>query len=206
MRSEEHSLVGFALIAFALFCALGLSVSHRVAQRVDLAGASLRGGWIRLAAIFTVTGRAVPLTVLSAVVLLIFFVARLPLWIAVTVIASQTLSQGLVDLCKRAFRRIRPDDWLLRHEAGFSYPSGHAATAVTFFGAWAVVVVRSPLPEAIRAPLAAALVLWMLGVAWSRLALAAHYVTDVAGGLLFGCGWIALVFAAILHARLLFAL
>jgi hypothetical protein len=37
------------------------------------------------------------------------------------------------------------------------------------------------------------------GIPWSRLALSAHYATDVLGGLLLGAGWLALMTAFLHH-------
>jgi len=41
------------------------------------------------------------------------------------------------------------------------------------------------------------LVLWALGIMWSRLALGAHYLSDVFGGALFGTAWLCALFAAL---------
>jgi len=38
-----------------------------------------------------------------------------------------------------------------------------------------------------------------VAIPWSRLALGAHYATDVLGGLLLGAAWLCLVFAALLR-------
>jgi undecaprenyl-diphosphatase len=114
-------------------------------------------------------------------------------------ILSQILSQIIVELIKARYARARPDYWLVGLEAGHSYPSGHATTAVVFFAGWALVAIFSPLPDTVKALLAIALALWAVGVSWSRLALGAHYVSDVAGGTLFGAGWLCAV-SALFHA------
>jgi len=41
------------------------------------------------------------------------------------------------------------------------------------------------------------LVICIVGIPWSRLALGAHYLTDVAGGVLFGAGWLCITLALI---------
>jgi membrane-associated phospholipid phosphatase len=37
----------------------------------------------------------------------------------------------------------------------------------------------------------------VIGIPWSRLALDAHYATDVIGGLVFGCGWLCATIAIV---------
>lgn len=115
-------------------------------------------------------------------------------------ILSQILSQTLVELIKARYLRTRPDYWLVGLEAGHSYPSGHATTAVVFFTGWALLALFSPLPPVVRYLVAAVLVLWAFGVSWSRLALGAHYLSDVLGGTLLGTAWIC-AWAAALHAK-----
>jgi membrane-associated phospholipid phosphatase len=56
--------------------------------------------------------------------------------------------------------------------------------ALLVYWTWAWFVWNSDLPRAVRYTLAPLLVLWGCGVIWSRLALGAHYVTDLIGGLL----------------------
>jgi undecaprenyl-diphosphatase len=122
---------------------------------------------------------------------------------------AQAFAQGAVNALKVAFRRNRPDDPLHTFERGYSYPSGHAATAVVFFGGLLFQVLRSSdVPSAIGVVLTVLLSACIIGIPWSRLALGAHYLSDVAGGLLFGVGWLAgsLVLAASLNQSALRAL
>lgn len=59
-----------------------------------------------------------------------------------------------------------------------------------------MVVLHSALPQTLKLPLAGLLMLWALGVDWSRLALGAHYFSDVFGGTLFGTAWLCALIAA----------
>lgn len=99
-------------------------------------------------------------------------------------------------LLRLAFPRERPHRALALAPvwgapASRSFPSGHAAGAFTiaaFFAGW-LAPLASPRDTAI------VLVLFGLasGVAWSRVALAVHYPTDVASGAILGatCGFVA---------------
>ena len=77
----------------------------------------------------------------------------------------------------------------MKHETAFSYPSSHTAIATAFYLLLAVFVARSALRD--RVWLATAPALLALGIMWSRLALGAHYLTDVVGGVLWGSAIVA---------------
>ncbi len=100
-------------------------------------------------------------------------------------ILSLVLAWRGTDAWQHFFARPRRPDWVIKHELSFSYPSSHATIAIAFYVVLAIFVARSALPG--RAWLAPALVLLAVGIIWSRLALGAHYLTDVVGGLLWGC-------------------
>jgi len=77
-------------------------------------------------------------------------------------------------------------------------------TAVATYVGWAIVCGFSPFSIPIREALVAVFILWAIGIDWSRLALGAHYVTDVIGGTLLGFAWLCLlvgIFAQVLAVR-----
>ncbi len=90
------------------------------------------------------------------------------------------------------FRRPRRTDWVIHHETSFSYPSSHAAITCGFYLLWAFFIARSELPLALRIAVAGLLVLLWPTILWSRLALGAHYPSDLLGGT---CVGLAAVFA-----------
>jgi membrane-associated phospholipid phosphatase len=184
-----------ALVAAIAYAALGIAVSHEPPRGIDLAGRAFSGEAPRLALIFTASCWWYVLVVLGigAAILAV----RSPAWreralaaIVTTVVAWQTS-----DLLKNVFRRPRPDWWHVIHETSFSYSSGHAMFATIVYVLWAWYVWRSGLPRAIRFALPPLLVVWALGILWSRLALGAHYVSDLAGGVLLGSVMLALASA-----------
>ncbi len=52
---------------------------------------------------------------------------------------------------------------------------------------------------AVAVPVVAVLLVCAVGIPWSRLALGAHYLTDVAGGLLLGAAFLCAALAVILR-------
>ncbi len=199
MTAVELWCLSIAL--FIGFFSLGMFVSTRPLTRIDIDGRSALGTFPALALLFTRSGRGVPLLAIGAAATLAFYVLKKPLWIPLGVSASQLLSQGFVELLKRLFLRERRDDWLRRRERGLSYPSGHATTAIVFFGGWLLALAEVPMPPGIRFVAGAALAVWMLGIGWSRVALGAHYTTDVLGGMLFGSAWMCAMLAMLWPLR-----
>ena len=191
MSYETELLLAAGALA-AAFIGLGTAVSRPIPNRFDTQAASaLRGRGATLAILFTRSGRFWALVVLSSVAVCGFFVATSNPILPLLMIASQLLSQAVAEAFKRYFHRPRPATLLLhKKDIGFSYPSGHAITAVVFFAAWGLLALNSPLPNWLKLTLAAGLLIWATGILWSRLALSAHYVTDVLGGFLLGSAWL----------------
>lgn len=192
-------LDAIALVLFALFVLLGLRVSRRPLSRLDAEAVIFRGQLTPLALVFTISGRGPAMTVACILSIAICAALRVPLTAALVIALSQLVTQMLVEYAKTLYRRVRPDYWLVGREAGHSYPSGHATTAVVFFCGWAAVVALSSLSGNVKTAVMAILTAWALGIAWSRLVLGAHYFTDVCGGVLFGGAWSCAAFTVIAH-------
>jgi undecaprenyl-diphosphatase len=173
-----------AAVAALLYAWLGAAVSHVPPRGIDLAGRALAGQAQHLALLFTRSCLWYALVALGLVAVAVAI--RFPAWRARVAYAVPTtlITWQVSDALKNAFRRPRPDYWRLIHEPTFSYSSGHAMFAVLVYWLWAWFIWKSGLPRGVRAAAAPLLVLWGCGVIWSRLALGAHYVTDLVGGVL----------------------
>lgn len=96
----------------------------------------------------------------------------------------------LVDLLlKPLFDRARPPEKLLVVD-GRSFPSGHAAGAVAFYGAM-VLILSAHYPH-LRRPLWIGAVLWIALVWLSTLYARAHWPTDLLAGGGVGLAWLTL--------------
>lgn len=184
---------------FIVFLFVGLRVSNRPLTRPDADAIYFRGQLTPLALVFTRSGRGPAMTAFCIIAIAVYAALRLSVALPLVMTLSQLVSQMIVEFAKTQFRRIRPDYWLVGQEAGHSYPSGHAATAIVFFAGWAIVLAQQALPASPKFFGVALLALWALGIIWSRLALGAHYLSDVCGGALFGGAWLCAVFTLSAH-------
>ncbi|HJU01763.1 MAG TPA: phosphatase PAP2 family protein, partial [Actinomycetes bacterium] len=101
------------------------------------------------------------------------------------VVVGQNLIANTV---KELVDRERPPVPHLAPSSGFSFPSGHTASAAATWAAVALVLGRGrPLP--VKAWLAAGAALVTVAVAASRVLLGVHWLTDVIGGAALGFGW-----------------
>lgn len=187
-----------AAACFAGFALLGWLVASRdPALRIDVEAAALRGQGTTLAIFFTRLGRWYAITAITLAAVVFATALHAHPAVIVGLFVAQVLGQGAVNAVKLTFKRTRPDDWLHRLELGHSYPSGHSATAIVFFLGLLLLVLRSPqISRDLAVTVAVLLAICVVGIPWSRMALGAHYPTDVLGGLLFGLGWL-IVYAAV---------
>jgi membrane-associated phospholipid phosphatase len=181
--------LGAAIVALiaALGCGLlGSTVSEAPPSGIDVAGKALAGHFTHVALVFTASCWWYVL-VAYGIAAIVLAVLR-PAWRARAVFSVVTtlVAWQASDAVKNLFMRRRPDYWRLIHETSASYPSGHAMFAIVVYGLWSYYVATSDMPLPLRRGLSAALAFWAIGVIWSRLALGAHFVTDLTGGVLFG--------------------
>jgi undecaprenyl-diphosphatase len=142
-------------------------------------------------------GGAVTLTVLLTATAALVAV-RLRSWrpVVLTAIAAGGI-QLLVFAIKTFIARPRPlPSGRLVEAGGFSYPSGHSASAVVCFGmlAWLVCLLTTRAQIRATAWLAAGLLTIAVGL--SRAYLGVHYPSDIIGGWILGAAWLATVAAA----------
>ncbi|HEY4442042.1 MAG TPA: phosphatase PAP2 family protein [Candidatus Elarobacter sp.] len=173
--------------AFAVvYVLLGIAVSHAPPSGIDLAGRALLGGPPHLALLFTESCYWYVLVALGLIGIAVAIRARSWRERIITSIVTTVVFWQLSDLLKNLFRRPRPDYWRIIHEPTFAYSSGHAMFATIVYGLWAWFIWRSDFPRPVRVVVSTVLGLWAVGILWSRLALGAHWVTDLIGGILLG--------------------
>jgi len=108
-------------------------------------------------------------------------------WIAAIAGAS-----ALNTAIKVALHRARPGELLYSGWSAFSFPSGHSTINMVLYGFLGFLIARELRPTLrVSVVLGAAVLIFM--IAFSRLYLGAHWLSDVLGGLAFGSAWLALL-------------
>ncbi|MBS1622894.1 MAG: phosphatase PAP2 family protein [Bacteroidetes bacterium] len=138
----------------------------------------------QLASVYTVAGVAFASTLL---------LMRSRHWIALWGLLI-TLSGSVITMAsgKHIFEVNRPHQFAYYHESSFSFPSGHATVAASFYLYLLYLVLRSVRGTAARMALAAIVLCIVLLIGLNRLYLCVHYLSDVMAGYCLGIGWLLL--------------
>ncbi|HMC16985.1 MAG TPA: phosphatase PAP2 family protein [Albitalea sp.] len=99
---------------------------------------------------------------------------------------------------KEAVHRARPHyfESPVQTLTSFSFPSGHTAGSVFFYGFLAWWLSRLQPSPALRAAVLASAFALVALVATSRIVLGAHYLSDVLAAAVEGCAWLAICLSA----------
>ena len=204
-RSESGALALFAALliaaAWAFLAVLEDVFTRDALVRLDNLVYHLLQG------LRTPTGDAVmvALTELGDVAVTLPLFASVLLWLlwsrswraAAYWLAAVSFAAALTLAIKAGLQLPRPAP-LYEGLAKFGFPSGHAAMSVVIYGFLGVLIGRGVAPRARLALASGALPLITL-IAFSRLYLGAHWLSDVLGGLAFGTAWVALLAIAYLR-------
>jgi undecaprenyl-diphosphatase len=201
MTALEIGLWVAAVVSWTTCALLGYRILHAPPAVVDQLAPWLFGRATAFAAFLTWTGYGTFITLVAVVLSVMSLAMPRPLAPVIVLVALQLLSQGAVTMVKLAFHRPRPGRWLAREDLGFSYPSGHASTAIVFYGVLLIVVALGGGPAPLKIAGVAVLAFWIVGICWSRVALGAHYPSDVIGGALIGIGFLCAGAAVVHHLR-----
>lgn len=88
-------------------------------------------------------------------------------------------------ILKHIFERPRPESALI-NEIGYSFPSAHAMCSVAFYGFLIVLIQYSIKNKLLKYILISLLIVLIIAIAFTRLYLNVHYLSDVIMGIIFG--------------------
>lgn len=193
------------VLAVLLFLTLAWNVSGRSALVVVDADVA---AWLHAHATPALTSALLILTHLNSTVAVSLYsvvfalvLARLREWywiltLALAVGGGLALNVGLKLVYERARPRFAEPLIVLD---SYSFPSGHTAGAVVFYGVLAAFLVSRLHSPALRAACVLAATLAVALVAFSRLYLGAHYLSDVLAAVCSSTAWLVLCLASV-HA------
>ena len=102
--------------------------------------------------------------------------------LSISVIASETLNLIL----KEIFARQRPTILQLVNESSYSFPSGHAMVNATIYTMFGILILKYIKDKKLKILLLIPCIVMPFLIAFTRVYLGVHYITDVMGGLLLG--------------------
>ena len=191
------------LLAGVLFLAIGWNVS----ARGSLVALDTRvSGWLQEHGHPALIGFLLAVTHLNSTaaigvwsVLFGAVLARLREWYWILTLALAVGGAMLVNLLlKGAYERARPHfDQPILELATYSFPSGHTTAATAFYGVLAAFLVSRFYDARRRAACVAGAVAAVALVAFSRMYLGAHYLSDIVAATCSSVVWLVLCLSAV---------
>lgn len=93
-------------------------------------------------------------------------------------------------LLKQIINRARPDADYLVTVKTLSYPSGHAMSAMAFYGFLIYLIYTFNIPKLVKYGIIAFLAMLIVSIGISRIYLGVHFPSDIAGGFIAGFIWV----------------
>lgn len=132
--------------------------------------------------LFTNLGGALLLVLFTLIITFFIKNKKISLAIILNLIIIFLINEGL----KIIFGRVRPDtiNWLV-NERGYSFPSGHSAVSMAYYGFLIYLVYTNFKNNKCKWLLIFILSFIILFIGFSRIYLGVHYLSDVLGGFIF---------------------
>ncbi len=138
----------------------------------------------------TVSGRFIPVTILSIIVFFILIFKKKKEYIVPFLIAMPG-GYGIMSLTKYIVGRNRPPNALF-HVNGYSFPSGHAMMSTIFYLFILIAFYNDIRNSFIRFIFVILTITIPLLISFSRIYFNVHWATDVIGGILLGIIWLSI--------------
>ena len=96
----------------------------------------------------------------------------------------------LNQLLKRILQRPRPNEFRIREDTGYSFPSGHSMVSMAFYGYLIYLIYKYVKNKYIKWGLITLLSILIVSIGTSRIYLGVHYTSDVLGGFLIAVSYL----------------
>ena len=188
LSGKETLALGF-LFAFIIVLYLAFACNFNFLERLDLsvnsAMPSIQSEFFTLVAkAFAFIFDTLMMIIISAIIAVFLFIKKYrkkAIFFALTMLANA----GAIYLLKEVIERARPLNSLVI-ETGSAFPSGHAATAVVFFGLLCYLTFKFAKTKSMKIWVYSISILMILLIGFSRIYLNVHWFSDVLGGILLG--------------------
>lgn len=183
------SLFVFAFIINYIFGSKGTYVDIQAFEFVRPFISETNTRFVRFITFFGSGEFLVPANICLAIYFLFFREHR---WYSLRVPVVSLGSFIVMSSLKLLFGRVRPDDPIYRAALGYSFPSGHAMSAMTFYGLLIFLVWKYIENGAVKWTLIVLLFIFIHLIGFSRIYLRVHYASDVFAGFAAGVIWLVL--------------
>ena len=144
----------------------------------------------KLMLFFTFLGKHQFLIPANLILIPLFAFAGKHHWYWLNILITSLSSLLLMFMLKHLFHRKRPLDPLLFQAKGKSFPSGHAIMSVCFYGLLLHMLLLTDIGFFLKTLFTVFTLLVILTIAFSRVYLQVHYLSDVLAGLIIGSCWL----------------
>ncbi|MDQ6756434.1 MAG: phosphatase PAP2 family protein [Bacteroidota bacterium] len=190
-------LVLFTVFAGALFAFIGIAkmIFKERKETFDLRAFKFLAGHVNnintdIMQFFTFLGTHTFLIPANLLLGAFFLFVKKHRWYSITVPVVALSGLLLMFFLKFIFQRDRPLSPLLSAAQGYSFPSGHATMAITFYGLLIFLVWRNIKNTLLKFTYTILLVLLIIVIGISRVYLRVHYASDVLAGFCVGLMWL----------------
>lgn len=183
------SLISLAFIIENIFGLKDANFDAQVFETIRPITTDLNTRIMRFITFFATGEFLVPANIL---LIIYFLFIRKHRWYSLSVPVVSLGSFIVMWSLKQYFSRVRPDDPVLRAAMGFSFPSGHAMSAMTFYGLLVYIIWKDVDNVTFKWILTFLLIIFIHLIGFSRIYLRVHYASDVMGGFALGLIWLVL--------------
>ena len=144
--------------------------------------------WMKILDVITFAGKWEIIVPISFLIAFLWFCKK-QYPEALVLLFTMCANSAFVHFAKNFVERPRPP-FLYHYELTFSYPSGHAATAMAFYGILAYILIKRARCAWVKIilPICAVAIIAIIG--YTRIYLGVHFASDVLGGYLAGLIWL----------------
>ena len=181
-------------VCVIIFLALAEDVFNKEIIEADALGYKIISTYLMsdfvtpIAKIITKFGGATFLIITSIILLLVIKNKK----IGIAICSNLAIIAGFNAILKNILQRPRPMEYRLINETGYSFPSGHSAVSMAFYGFIIYLIYKYIKNKYVKWTLITILGILTIFIGISRIYLGVHYTSDVLAGFLVSISYLIL--------------